>query len=519
MLTKEVSAAAKLSSSHASAQLRQLKEKGYVRELHLREEKRGRYEVADRFYNIYYVLRFSRTERERLARLVGFLHDLFGATAMRSLYPTTLDAIRTRDMLAAEAADWLVVLADHVGRDTEYSKRHQWWAKAVDLMFEKGMDLDALDQVDAAFVAGGPLRKELSVTRRALKLAHQGDWSDAESAFRTHVEKSPDSMYGWIGLAMFTDDPDSLNRAIIAFRQWSAGAKKDSLFTSNAAGAWLISFAECQALLKLDRGQEAADVICGSLDLIDRDGPPESLQTQATALLNCGQKLVETGLGKRVLPLFVWVAELAQPSYPWKVRLMSARALLLKVIVHACAEETEELRAATQETLRLVGTNDPPELKTTAICALSATASWFAAIGQANETMGYLKLISHYVRPAVQDDQRKKSAQLLTLAALGSSAGGVIKPKLSESICRTATDMDPTCAAAWRGLAAALLAGGSKTRHAKASDALERSLSAEEGVSDEALGSLAGILNNDARRRPRRQSEAPHGKRRPIRKA
>ena len=78
MLAKEVAVASKLSSSHASAQLRQLVDKGYAKEIRLPSEKRVRYEVSDRFYNIYYLLRFSRTGRRRLERLVHFLHDLFG---------------------------------------------------------------------------------------------------------------------------------------------------------------------------------------------------------------------------------------------------------------------------------------------------------------------------------------------------------------------------------------------------------------------------------------------------------
>ena len=73
MLAKEVAGAATLSSSHASAQLRQLVEKGYAREIHLPRAKRARYEVSDRFHNIYYLLRFSGAERDRLERLVTFL--------------------------------------------------------------------------------------------------------------------------------------------------------------------------------------------------------------------------------------------------------------------------------------------------------------------------------------------------------------------------------------------------------------------------------------------------------------
>ena len=78
LLAKEVAAAARLSSSHASAQLRQLVKKGYAREVQLPRSTRTRYDVSDRFYNIYYLLRFSRSGRDRLERLVEFLHDLFG---------------------------------------------------------------------------------------------------------------------------------------------------------------------------------------------------------------------------------------------------------------------------------------------------------------------------------------------------------------------------------------------------------------------------------------------------------
>ena len=82
LLAKEVAAAANLSSSHASAQLKQLTEKGYTREVRLPDAKRTRYEVSDRFYNIYYLLRYSRSGRGRLERLVEFLHDLFGPIGM-----------------------------------------------------------------------------------------------------------------------------------------------------------------------------------------------------------------------------------------------------------------------------------------------------------------------------------------------------------------------------------------------------------------------------------------------------
>ena len=85
LLAKEVAAAAKLTSSHASAQLKQLLAKGYAREVHLPSAKRTRYEVSERFFNIYYLLRFSRSRRDRLERLVEFLHCVFGPACVPTM--------------------------------------------------------------------------------------------------------------------------------------------------------------------------------------------------------------------------------------------------------------------------------------------------------------------------------------------------------------------------------------------------------------------------------------------------
>ena len=75
LLAKEVAATSKLSSSHASAQLRQLVEKGYAKEHRLANSKRVHYEVVDRFYNIYYLLRLSHQSRGRFEHLLRFLQD------------------------------------------------------------------------------------------------------------------------------------------------------------------------------------------------------------------------------------------------------------------------------------------------------------------------------------------------------------------------------------------------------------------------------------------------------------
>ena len=85
-------------------------------------EARVRYEVADRFYSMYYLLRFSPASRERLARFVAFLHDLYGDQGMHSLYPVVLQSMRERPMPATELADWVHVFSGQVAEDQRLSR-------------------------------------------------------------------------------------------------------------------------------------------------------------------------------------------------------------------------------------------------------------------------------------------------------------------------------------------------------------------------------------------------------------
>ena len=105
LLAKEVAAAAKLTSSHASAQLKQLLAKGYAREVHLPSAKRTRYEVSDRFYNIYYLLRFSRSRRDRLERLVEFLYCVFGPSCVPTMQSRRVSVHTLSDVLS-HSGEW-----------------------------------------------------------------------------------------------------------------------------------------------------------------------------------------------------------------------------------------------------------------------------------------------------------------------------------------------------------------------------------------------------------------------------
>ena len=162
MLAREIADAARLNSSHASAQLKQLVEKGYAREVRLRGAKRTHYEVSDRFYNIYYLLRFSRVGRDRLERLVAFLYDLFGDTDFSR---------RATDVEPTYDEAWRILAETILHRDDDarLPEAEECARRAVelvpknpsafhtlsDVLARRGQWTEALDQIEYALRLGG----------------------------------------------------------------------------------------------------------------------------------------------------------------------------------------------------------------------------------------------------------------------------------------------------------------------------------------------------------------------------
>jgi hypothetical protein len=76
---KEIAEEARLSSSQASAQLGILSDMGYVEKVAVPSTKRDHYQVTDRFYGIYYLIRFSREESKKIEGIIDFLYLAFGS--------------------------------------------------------------------------------------------------------------------------------------------------------------------------------------------------------------------------------------------------------------------------------------------------------------------------------------------------------------------------------------------------------------------------------------------------------
>jgi tetratricopeptide (TPR) repeat protein len=149
MLAREVAKQARLSSSQASAQLRKLQQLGYVETIPGRTE-RARYQVSERFYNIYYLLRFTRDQRTRLEHLIEFVTQLFGAAAATGMARAILT--RLKDLKGIVTDEWAAMgaLASHLQVDSGDPESRKIILDALQISNELQAELPE-DMLDHAF--------------------------------------------------------------------------------------------------------------------------------------------------------------------------------------------------------------------------------------------------------------------------------------------------------------------------------------------------------------------------------
>ena len=463
MLARELSVAAKLNSSHASAQLKQLVEKGYAREVHLGHEKRTRYEVADRFYNIYYLLRFSRAGRERLARLVAFLHDLFGHRRIRSMYPQVLQALRERVLPEEEMSDWLGVLTAYVASEQEFSGREHWHRTAINLVVERiGANAPVLGEINDAFAGQNWSRAAAPSTRRGIQLAQAGNFTEAERAFREATEETPDEAAVWTALGYTLSELGRLDEAIAAFERASELVRIDDSINQRIAGFGALTGASV-AFLKCDQSEAAVAAGKRSLEYIGLDDAPDHRYMAAEMMRSFGNDLYERK-GQREEAVTFWsrASEYANSDDPQRLRDTAAKAMLTKGLALKDLGRSEEALSTWRSACAYIHKADPTEVRQLAILALRAEGVTLIELERLDESVAALRRSLEYVRVDDPDEARRQVASLLATAGrllnLSDRFGE------SESICREATEIDSTCADAWHIWAEAILWQGDLPR-------------------------------------------------------
>ena len=519
MLAREVADAAKLGSSHASAQLRQLMEKGYAREVTLPDTKRTLYEVGDRFYNIYYLLRFSRANRERLARLVAFLHDLFGPTGIRMMYPATLDALHMGDSHAGEMSDMLGILAGYVAKDEDFTGRDDWLRQALALAKDTlGPNAPVVAEIRESFAAYDPATSDrLTVLlERISALCDTGRFQEAEALCRATIEERPNDAGAWTSLGLTLVEAGRHQAAITAFdrilrdpfpddgsaSRVLAGAalvgKTQALFRLKryaevvTVASWfeenpvpgdseaLFHLAACaycfmgRAFLRLDRHEEAMAAWERVAEYVHVDDVPALRHMAAKSLFAKGATLYQ--LDRREAAMVAWerVAEYVHVDDVPDLRETAATALRATSAALDMLDAPDELTRVCERAREYVRLDDPPHLRHLAATALLTRYLALLHLQRYDESNAVWRSASDYVRP---DDPVVLREPIVAILATGASLLNALgRCAEAEEVCDEATHIDPTHHESWRVLADAILGQDDSARFAKAEDSARRAV-------------------------------------------
>ena len=500
MLAKEVAGAAKLSSSHASAQLRQLLEKGYAREVRLPGAKRARYEVSDRFYNIYYLLRFSRTGRDRLERLVAFLYDLFGPAGMRTMYPAALAALRADGLGAAAMSEWLSVLAPHVAGDQHFEGREDWQREALAIVADRvGPNAPIVQTIREEF-ADNEQAKESHFEewmKRAGEFYQAECFEDAEAAYREALAIQSGNIRAWFGLGSALLSQDRSEEAVTAFggvleRVPRGGPKELRILT------FVTLVGKGTALVQLEKREDAIAAFELASEYVDSDDSVELRKAAATTSGLSGNYLAELNREEEAIAAWQRASEHIRRDDPAELRHTAAKAIAAKGRILGKLSRDEETFTVREQVARYVRPDDSEELRRLAVNALSANGSVLAVRSRYKEAAGVCERVAEYVR-------ENDSAAMRHLAVTAASIRGMVQYELgnhdllsassqlarkyihrddpiklrrmtaeglasvaatlnlegrngeAESVCRIATDIDPDCDESWIAWAQAIL--------------------------------------------------------------
>ncbi len=467
MLAREVSAATRLSSSHTSAQLRQLVDRGYAREARLEGEKRVRYEVADRFYNIYFLLRFSRRGYRRLKLLVAFLNDLFGPVPMRSMYLAILERLGSGVSEDGEGPELLGALVPYVMNDSGFSEREDWLKKAFNLIISSiganGADVSAFGEIARDLSRRYQLDLDYFSDEvcRGIELLQSGRFTEAETECREAIRREPENLFAWVLLGLALRGRRHFENALDAFRHVTEAVGPDD-------AAWLRACAlvaltgEARALFALEKPDDALSVIRKIPELAGQDDPRFLRYAAAGSLQLLGESLSETDHHEEALATWRQASQYVRPDDPQWVRLVLIKTLAKRGNTLFAQKRHDEAVSILESFTQYVRTDDPTTLRYGAGLALFALDTAYLELGRFEDWIGSCVLFSEYIHMDDPADTRRKFAKLLAIRSNIANLLGYYDN--SESGCKKAIELDPECGEAWRAGAEAILRSDNAAR-------------------------------------------------------
>ena len=415
---RDVAAGVNLSASHISAQLRQLMDRGYVREVRVAGEARARYEVADRFYNMYYLLRFNRPGRERLERFVVFLHDLYGGRGMHALYGSVLRSIREQAMPVTEFGDWVHVFWQHVARDRKFGERKAWFEGVLKAVVERlGAEAPVLDELEES----APVTAESVYLDSAGELVRAGHYAQAEAILvRVARGWSPGRRGTLTLIGIVQAMAGKVEEALASFEEAVAAPSPADDHGRTFKSTALLSVARLRRL----RGQY--DAAFGAArrgwDLVRRTDADGMRSGAARELRAVAAGLWETGRHEDALGLWTSVVRAASRVDPEAVRGEAAWALVQAGYALVDVGEHERSRGLLGELEGFVNPDDPTALRAVRIRGLACEGASYWICERQTEALGAWRRAPEFVK--VDDDAEVREAAAI---CLGAAAVGLVE--------------------------------------------------------------------------------------------
>ena len=435
------------------------------REVRLPGAKRTRYEVGDRFYNIYYVLRFSRTNRRRLERLVAFLHDLFGTSGMRPMYSTFLEALRTDGPRTGDSSDWLEIIAGYVAADSDFKDRENWRRGALDVAKELiGPNAPVAKNIENVFVGQHPTKPSLfgELMQRGLELFRADQFTEAEEVFRRALASQPDNVHArWLfGTSLFLSEKNE--HAIATLEQL---VDQIGLGDSSTSRITIVYALSCKsvACVRLKRLEGAAESLEKMSEFVDAEAPENLRNIAALTYHQYGHALADSDRLEESIAALRRVTEYIRPDDTRKMRHTAAQALKSSGNLLSKLQNQADAMGVWARVMEYVHTEDPVELRQIAILALAhklgallrAEIVGDATPGNVDGWVAVGELIAKYVRP----DDATNLRGLVTgmLSRMGKVLNLLGWFGKAEAVCGKATDINPSDAESWCVLAEAIL--------------------------------------------------------------
>jgi Flp pilus assembly protein TadD len=214
VIAAEVACASGLETKLVSAQLTRLERDGIVQKVSVSRSNRDAFQLAERFFNIWYLMRHGpRRQRARLRWLSGFLRGFYSPAQLRERARSLLSCGHTPGL---ERGQYLLALSDAVDEPA--------WRRALALEAER--DIDAwlarsgkrLEDIGDLSDLPRPETAEEWDLHGLLLHRQLGRLEEAEAAYRTALGLDPESGWTWRHLGTLLCDQGRDAEAETAFR-------------------------------------------------------------------------------------------------------------------------------------------------------------------------------------------------------------------------------------------------------------------------------------------------------------